>query len=503
MVQATLETLWNAVGAGVRALWPLLCAALVLGAAARLWRVLDPRAFRRWAGRIWGALSRPLAWAGVLALLAAAVWVYGPLGRAVQGRLGAAENSVQGRGADADAAPTTQAAPRVTYLTERTYMRSLTLPPELLRRLDAGGLNGGLDVLAPYLGDPGSGTVTRLADRVRRTAGGAVLTREVTLRAEEPIRLEGSRLSTSLDFVSPLWGARRPYYQASFAAQYAFANPLDRPVTARFSFPLPQGSGTLSDFAVVVDGQELPVSGVERGFWEGRLAAGQRVRVDVRYRHQGARGWSYVLGSRRESLRDFSLTVRTNGAPRFLRYSLPPTRTARTLGGTTLAWELKNVITAQDVALTFPVGSGRETAAKLYAFAPAALLLAAVFALLWGRMQGLRPVPGAAALALLGLTLGAVLGGALLNYLPAFVAAPLGAAVGIGLALRALGRGWWPPALLAGALPLVFLVPGHAGLLLAGVGVVTFAALLWGGQAPGQPPGRPAAFAVPEISSSA
>lgn len=502
MVQATLETLWSALGQGAGRLWPLLVLALVLGLAARLWRVLNPAAARRWGRRLAPALSRPLAWAGVLALLGAALWVYGPLGRVVQGRLAAAENAVQGRGADADAAPTTQEAPRVTYLTERTYTRSLTLPPDLLRRLDAGGLNGGLDVLAPYLGDPG-GNVTRLAERVRRTAAGAVLTREVTQRAEEPIRLDGSRLRASLNFVSPLWGARRPYYQANFAAQYAFANPLDRPVTARFSFPLPQGSGTLSDFAVSVDGRELPASDALRGFWEGRLAAGQRVRVEVHYRHQGARGWSYVLGSRRESLRDFSLTVQTNGAPRFLRYSLPPTRTARTLGGTTLAWELKNVITAQDVALTFPVGSGRETAAKLYAFAPAALLLAAVFALLWGRTRGLRLMPAAAALALLGLTLGAVLGGALLSYLPALLAAPLGAAVGAGLALRALGRGWWPPTLLAAALPLVFLVPGHAGLLLAGVGVAAFAALLWGGQAPGQPHRRVAAFAVPEVSSSA
>jgi hypothetical protein len=498
MVQATLETLWNGARHLWAVLWPLLVAALGAGLAAQFWRVLRPRNFRYWSRRLWPVLSRLLGWAGGVVLLAAVIWGYGPLGRVVQSRLAAAENAVQGRGADADAAPTTQEAPRVTYLTERTYSRSLILPPELLRRLDAGGVNGGLDVLAPYLDEPGSDNVIRWADRVRRGSRGVVLTREVTLRAEEPVRMEESRLRVSLEFGSPLWEARRPSYRASFAAQYAFANPLDRPVTARFSFPLPQGSGTLSEFAVLVDGRELPASGALRGFWEGRLAAGQRVRVDVRYRHQGARGWRYVLGSSRESLRDFSLTAQTDGAPRFPRYSLLPTRTARSLGGTTLIWELKNVITAQDVALSFPARSGRETAAKLYAFTPAALLLAAVFAALWGRGRGLHLLPGAAALAVVGLTLGSVLGGMLLNYLPVFVAAPLGAVVGAALALRAAGRGWWPPVVLAGAAPLVVLVPGHAGVLLAGVGIVVFVALLRTGLAPGQA----ASDEATEVSSS-
>lgn len=489
MVQETLRTLWDGLtGLGRAGTGPLL-AALLAGAALvggllawgrRGWRP-DP-ALRRVAGSA-------AAWVGVAALLGAAVWMAGPLARVVQGRLSAAESLARGRGADADAAPTVQAAPSVAYLTERTYTRSLTLPPGLLRRLDTGDLGA----LTPYLGEPGSGNVTRLADRLRRTAQGVVLTREVTLRAEEPVRLDQSRLGATLEVVSPLWGALRPYYQANFTAQYAFTNPLDRAVTARFTFPLPQGSGTLSDFSLAVDGRELPAASTLRGVWEGRLAAGQRVKVDVHYRHQGARGWSYALGSRRESLRDFSLTLRTNGAPRPARYSLPPTRTSRTLGGVVLAWELKNVITAQDVALTFPVGSGRETVAKLHAFAPAALLLAALFALLWGRPRGLRMAPAGAALALLGLGLGTVLGGVLLSYLPAPVAAPLGALVGAGLALYAVGRAWWPPALLAAGLPLVFLVPGQAGLLLVGVGVVALGALLAGRPGRWRPAAVPAA----------
>ncbi|WP_420596902.1 hypothetical protein [Deinococcus sp.] len=477
MVQVALDNFWLLFAGSRGWLWFALIAALIGALVLLTLRLRQPERYGRALGWLRGAGAPVAAWAGVLLLLAFTFAALGVLGPLVISRVSVGENARAGNGADLDAAPTVQPSPVITYLTERTYTRTLILPPTLLKRVGEQGVGA----LAPYLNDPSSENVTRLADQFRRSGQDVIFTRQATLTTEEPIKLDTSRVNANLDFVTPARGARRTYYNATFAAEYAFTNPLGQAVTARFQFPLPQGSGTLSGFKVIVNGQELSAADLSNGSrWEGRVQAGQTVSVRVTYAHQGARGWSYLLASRREPIKDFELNVRTNEAAKFARYSLPPTRTARSLGSNTLTWNLKDVITAQDVAMTFSSASLRETLAKLYAFAPLSLLLAAAFGALWAGLRGLRATPGQVALSLLALLAGLALGGVLMSYLPVVWAGVLGSAVATSLALRALGGAFWPPILLAAALPLAFLLVGHAGLVLALVGVVGLGALLWG-----------------------
>ena len=206
-----------------------------------------------------------LSWAAVLLLLTFSFAALGLLGDLVISRVSVGETAAAGNGADLDAAPTTQSAPRITYLSERTYTRSLVVPPALLRRVGEQGVGA----LAPYLTDPTSQNVTKLVDRFRRSGQDVIFTRQATLTTEEPIKLDTSRVNVNLDFVTPARGARRTYYNAAFAAEYAFTNPFDQAATVRFQFPLPGGSGTLSGFKVVVDGQELSAADLTNGSqWE-------------------------------------------------------------------------------------------------------------------------------------------------------------------------------------------------------------------------------------------
>ena len=481
MVQLALDEFWSLVSGWRWLLW-LLLAAVLLGALGLL--SVRRTSDRSLNARLWlrGALAPVGAWAAVLLLIAFVFSALGLTGQLVSSRVSVGENARAGNGADLDAAPTTQAAPTVTYLTQHTFTRSLILPPALLKRVGEQGVGA----LAPYLTDPSSDNVTRLVDKFRRSGQDVVFTRQATLTTEERIKLDTSRVRVNLDFVTPARGARRTYYNATFAADYAFTNPQDRPVTARFQFPLPDGSGTLSGFKVVVDGQELSAADLSAGSrWEGDLQPRQTLKVQVTYAHQGARGWSYLLSSRREPIRDFELSVRSNEAAKFARYSLPPTQSARSLGSSTLTWNLKDVITAQDVSMTFSSASLRETLNKLYAFAPLSLLLAAVFGALWAWARGLSAGPLSVALALMSVLLGTALGGVSMNYLPMVWAGGLGSAVGSLLALRALGLAWWPPVLIATCLPLAFLLTGHAGLVLTLVAVLGLAALIWN-----KPPGK-------------
>ncbi|GAA4017384.1 hypothetical protein GCM10022631_32520 [Deinococcus rubellus] len=477
MVQVALDAFWSLFSGWHALLWAVLVLAL-LGAVGLLTLRLRSRTrYESATGWLREAAWPVGSWAAVLLLFAFTFVALGVLGSLVISRVSVGENARAGNGADLDAAPTTQSAPTITYLTDRTYTRTLVVPPSLLKRVGEQGVGA----LAPYLTDPTSENVTKLVDQFRRSGQDVIFTRQATLTTEEPIKLDTSRVNVSLDFVTPARGARRTYYNATFAAEYAFTNPLDRAATVRFQFPLPNGSGTLSGFKVIVNGQELTAADLSNGSqWEAQVQPKETVNVKVTYAHQGARGWSYLLASRREPIKDFELSVKTNEAAKFARYSLPPTQTARSLGSTTLSWNLKDVITAQDVSMTFSSASLRETLGKLYGFAPLSLLLAAVFGALWAWGRGLRTTPAQVALALLAVLAGLALGGVLMSYLLVVWAGLIGGLLSALLALRALGKAWWPPVLIAAGLPLAFLLVGNAGLIITLAGVVGLAALIWG-----------------------
>ncbi|WP_161880279.1 hypothetical protein [Deinococcus alpinitundrae] len=480
MVQVALDAFWSLFSGWHVALWALLVLALI-GAIGLLTLRLGRRDRYESAMRWLREAAWPVgSWAAVLLLLGFTFAALGVLGNLVISRISVGENARAGNGADLDAAPTVQPSPTITYLTEQTYTRTLVVPPSLLKRVGEQGVGA----LAPYLTDPTSQNVTKLVDKFRRSGRDVIFTRQATLTSEAPIKLDTSRVNVNLDFVTPARGARRTYYNATFAAEYAFTNPLDREITVRFQFPLPEGSGTLSGFKVIVNGQELTAADLSNGSqWEAQMAPRETANVKVTYAHQGARGWSYLLASRREPIKDFELSVKTNEAAKFARYSLPPTQTARSLGSNTLSWNLKDVITAQDVAMTFSSASLRETLGKLYGFAPLSLLIATVFGGLWAWGHGLRTTPVQVALALLAVLAGLTLGGMLMSYLLVVWAGLIGGVLSALLALRALGRAWWPPVLIAAALPLAFLLVGNAGLIITLSGVVGLAALIWGRRA--------------------
>ncbi|UBV41943.1 hypothetical protein LAJ19_09855 [Deinococcus taeanensis] len=417
-----------------------------------------------WLGTRTPALAR---WAGAALLLGAALLTLNVTRRAVDLRLAAQQSARYANAADPDGGQTVQVAPSATLVERRTYTRSLLLPPEVYARIRVGN---GWEQLLPYLGGA-TGTVEDLREGFTRTPAGLRYTRAVTMLSERPLDMDRSAVSADLRFVDPA-GGRGTYYAAAFKASYRFRNPMRTPATLRFAFPLPQGSGTLSGFELTVNGQALSASDLLNGsVWEGQVPAGGQVNVQVRYRHQGARAWSYQL-SRREAIRDLDLTLRADRPAKFQRYSLFPTSQSRpALGGpTTLRWQLRNAVTAQDVAVIFTQGNVRETLTKVHLAQPAAVVLAALLLLGWAVTRRVPLAPLTLGAALLALAVGFALGGVLTAYLPIVPAEAGGCLAGALLAWTALGgpgagRRLLLPLLSCAALPLVFLTGGHAGLL--------------------------------------
>ncbi len=248
-----------------------------------------------------------------------------------------------------------------------------------------------------------------------------------------------------------------------------------------FLFTLPE-AGTLRDLSVTVGNQAVaePNNSEENPSeiyeWKGEMAPGEKKEAVVRYRVLGARFWRYDLGSQRRRVQQFVLDADTAGPVGFLRGSLQPTDQT----GKTLRWELGNVVTAQQVAISFPTDA---LGAQLYLMAlsalPVSLVLFALGVVGLGAWCGTSPDPARllGGLALFGLGLGAAT--VLAIYAGSLAGLLVGPLAGAFLAAKVLGRRSLLVSLPAALLPATFLSPQNSGLLVLGLASLTFLAL-WG-----------------------
>ncbi len=397
--------------------------------------------------------------------------------RAVDTRLSTQQSARFANAADPDGGQTVQSAPRVTLLKEVQYTRSMNIPPEVYARIK---VTNGWESLLPYFDRNNNTTVKDLQEGFVKKGKSLVYTRNVVIQTEEFVSLESSKINTNLGFVDPA-GGRGTYYNAEFNADYTFVNPNAAPAIMRFVFPLPEGSGTLRNFKLTVNGKTFSTADLANGsFWEGIVPAKVPVKVNVTYQNQGARSWNYQLNQRREAIKFFNLSINADRPAKFQRYSMFPTKQTRNpiSGQETLQWQLEDVITAQDVAVVFTQSNIRETLGKVgYSKFFIAFIAAALFSVwAWSRRLKLTPlVLGASVIAIsLGFTLGDVLNA----YIPVILAQIIGSVVAFVLGDYILGSNHRLPLALICIVPLVFLTGGNAGLIITLLAIASLILLL-------------------------
>ncbi len=477
MVQAVLDMLNEALRSVAASAVPFAFAVagiIVLGAIVVVVVGVFDRERVRWMFAALPRALRPLGpWLVFVLVLAGGVFVLHVVQLATDARFVAMEYAQNTSGADSDATPMVQGAPHASFVSQKTYRRILTIPPFLVGRVTAEGVGA----LAPYLTDPSAESVTRLVDSFRRSGRNVVFQRDATLQVETPIKFDTSTVDANIDLVDPTFGGRRTFYRASFDGKYVVHNTTGKEARVRFAFPLPTGSGTLSEVHFIADGKPVTVTDLSGGYvWDGTLAQDATVTFEVAYHNQGARGWAYRLSSRREPIAKLDLAVHANRSPKFARYSLFPTSVSHGIaGGYTAEWHLANIVTAQDVGLVFARLDVRETLAKMLTYVPNSLFVGIVFVAAYAFRRGYRVGAFQAAVAVAGYALGLALAGILTWYLPLVIGVVLGCAIAVLLALRALGRPFVLPVVLATLTTLAFLFVTNTSLLL----VADCTAALW------------------------
>lgn len=364
-----------------------------------------------------------------------------------------------------DASPVFQSGPVVGSISERTYTRTLTLPPDFLQRVGEQGVG----VLAPYLTDPSAENVLRLSDTFRRSGSDVVFTREVTRLDEQPIPFDDSQVQVKFHRL-----AGRAY-DADFEGRYLFSNSSAEPITARFLFSLP-GAGTVRDLQVRIGDQDVPEPNQSGAYeWKGDLKPGERREAVVHYRVIGASTWNYDLGSQRRRVRQFHLEASPDGPVRFQRGSLQPSLAT----SKELKWDLGSVVTAQQIAITFPPDiAGRESYLQALSALPATFLLFFVGVVVVGLWLRAAPDPGRFAIAAILFALGLGASTVLANYIGTVAAILLAPLPAVYLTIRLLGRPAILAALPAALLPATFLSGQHSGLLILLMAIVTITVAL-------------------------
>jgi hypothetical protein len=367
---------------------------------------------------------------------------------------------------------TVQREPSLGYTETKTYIRSIRVPPDVLKRLDSEGREAILPYVKEYLAEPQSKNVRRVVDSILQNGKSLFFVREAQIVEYRGLPIEASSLKTQFEFGDT--GLGRSFYRAGFQGQYSFSNPNDTPLDVVFEFPFPDNSGTLADFEFLARGETAKeIAPSNNSFtWYGTLKPKEKVIAQIKYKNQGSDTWTYAF-SGRTIVNNFKLEVNSPRSTKFLRGSLYPSQI-----GSSLIWQFPKIVTSQSVVLSFPETSLRETLSKTYVFMQFAIVLVLVWLCVFAASHQLHLEPYRLAIAVFSIGLGLGASAVLMGYVDPNMAIWLGAIIAAGMGILALGTPFALPVVLSSLSPLAFLSGGNAGLWLLLLALIIVSSLL-------------------------
>ncbi len=170
--------------------------------------------------------------------------------------------------------------------------------------------------------------------------------------------LESSKLDVALNLdyrqKGLLWYST---YQVGFAGVYGFRNNTEHDQLVTFAFHFPADRAVYDDLVILVDGQAVAASRVDRGAVATtvRMPAGATSRFKISYKSQGLDSWRYHFGTEVSQVRDFTLQMKTNFRDiDFPENSLSPTTKQESGSGWLLTWDYRNLVSGYQIAMTMP-----------------------------------------------------------------------------------------------------------------------------------------------------
>jgi len=221
----------------------------------------------------------------------------------------------------------------------------------------------------------------------------------VPVRQERRVTIDTAKVHVSLVPRGGM-GSRSNAYGLKFEGTYEFANELDQPAVARFSFPIPRNGGTFKNVKFAVDGQPANNSGDDGTYvWTGTVAPGKKLSASMSYETTAAGTWQLEVSTGMRRVTHLSVDLDAPDIVKFAKSSIP----FSSHEGGTYKWDLQSLVSAQSISVAVPFErQSRELVAKAFDLARVGVCMLAL-ALCFGRglapsLVGLSAFVGAASL---------------------------------------------------------------------------------------------------------
>ncbi|MDX1957994.1 MAG: hypothetical protein SFU98_05445 [Leptospiraceae bacterium] len=283
-----------------------------------------------------------------------------------------------------------------------------------------------------------------------------------------------------------------PGYNLDFVGTYKIKNIRNKVSNVKFYLALPLYAGNITDISIEMDGKPYKgdtnlANGVD---WSGLMNADEEHEIKITYKAQGTGSFSYSLAATKLEIKELLVQVETD----FTHYTVPdlamvPSTIDSDSKLTKLNWNTKNLITGQNISLSFEIpGNYGKVASKLYFYSPLALLLFVGMIVLFTVAKQTHLHPMQYLFLIASFTIFYLLGSYLISYMSIILGILTSLIISTGIMLyyaKLINKGNFLIGLIgASALifqwffSIAFFFPEHTGLLITIASVLAFIGLL-------------------------
>ncbi len=283
-----------------------------------------------------------------------------------------------------------------------------------------------------------------------------------------------------------------PGFILMFHGKYELKNISDKSEKMSFSFPLPQGTGNVTDIKVRLNDREYSGdSDFSNGMqWDGVLSKNESVVIEVSYAAQGTEKFSYAMGSEKAEIKNLAVDILTD----FTDIDIPngamvPTSSAGDNREAKYLWKASNLVTGQNISLRFNIsGNYGEIVSKLFYYSPVALFLFIGFLVVFCTSKSISLHPMHYLFIITGFFIFYLLGSYLVSYMNIILAVVVSLAVSTGIILYycvLIGKGkdltricFYGALLFQWIFSVAFFLPEHTGFLITLASIAAFVFLM-------------------------
>lgn len=218
-------------------------------------------------------------------------------------------------------------------------------------------------------------------------------------------------------------------FSYTFSGSYEVKNSSDTEGFYLFYFPLPEGAGNITGVSVTMDGKPytLDTNFADGISYSANLAPGESHSFSISYNGQGTETFSYDLAEISVSIDSFKFSINTDFTDiRIPDGAMIPGSRSSDDELSVLKWELANLVSRQDVSVTFPLKQNHgKLVSKMFFYSPLTIFLFIAYLLILSVAREIKLHPMHFLFLITGFFIFYLFFSYIVSYFPVIYAVPL------------------------------------------------------------------------------